>query len=1394
MAEPSLGALGEALIAIRADLGGLRDDLKTAKKVSTESVKDIEKSVLTASKGIGTAMSALITVPLVALAAGAVVAGQKFDDAFDSIRQSTGATGAALDGLQGSFRAVFRDVPDDAQKVADSISLLHQRLDLAGKPLEGLTTQFLNLSRVGTTELNPLIDSSTRLFGAWGVATHLQSGLLDQLWKTSQLTGTNIGSLIKTVETGAPTFKQFGISVETAAAMVGQWTKEGLDADRMIGALRVAVINFAKEGISAEDGLRRIVVQMQALGPGAAQFSLAVQAFGRGAVAMTEAINRDAFSVDELMTRLDASRETINTTAADVAGFAERFDLLKKHVIEALEPLGTRLLDILEKKIIPVGERVVAVLGDMIRWFSDLPESVQTTTIALAGLFATMGPGILIAANLAEKLIEFKKAMVAIQGAQAVTGLLGMLSIGPGALIVAGAVALGAAIFAIKQNLDAVGSRLENPNLTQGPRLIPGAKNAAGNELIDLDQARKVAAEAGPLVQGLTLKIRGVGEAAHGSVAPITFAKEKVDELANALKAYAARAGFTGDATADYEAIIKRLGNTLFEGIAFDLARGNSTGDLAKVYRTAEGDIQAIIDVESALADQLESTTESMDDHWQRGSQGAATFAKSLEGQPDVLSNMAKATARFNQETGGLISGSLLVRHGLKGVADTGALIPPVFGKIAKSGASAFTEVNETIKSFAGSLTQLAQVSQGRFASVVQDIANVTVAWKSGAEAAAAYGEAETAAGRASALAAGAVNVVAATQNARTRNQAVMGGAASGAAAGSAFGPWGALVGGIGGAIVGFFAHGRAREDVARQAGTRFGTIFGKETIEAIVGTMEAGHSRMASELINLGRIIQDAGGLTADNISLMADRLRDTFSLVGTGELEMSEATKVLDENFGQFVEAGTSGMGVLHGRFVEMIHLSEELGIRSKAIGEFIQAQVGNVFTGIERALTPAVSATKKLAEEQKRLADLQRQIARGGDQAALRSEIEAVTKSIKEQQDILKATALTAGGGTAAAGAILAGVAELQRQGVDYVTALSQAGPAVEALRQQLEAAGIDGGAAFAQLAADVALVSNEVAGPALQAVSGFGQALVGLHNSGRLTGEMFAGLAGQIAVTRDRLVEQGQDGGAVLRALAPQLQQIWEIQKQTGMSVDATTQALLDEAEAAGLVGDAFVGPQQQMIDALNETNNILTAIAKSLGADLPAAARQGARGVTSALEMIPDETISTVIINTIDRHQTIIDPPPEPPPVEEGFDGTQGGAITTHGVQLFSRGVRVQPRRYDTSGLLTPGVQYFARTGLVRAARGTDTVPVTTPGEIILNAASQKIVAPQLQGSSAVVTVNVDASVRVDKIEGILSESDLKMTLERSMIPLINRVWDDGIAGVREETLRALRLK
>jgi hypothetical protein len=129
--------------------------------------------------------------------------------------------------------------------------------------------------------------------------------------------------------------------------------------------------------------------------------------------------------------------------------------------------------------------------------------------------------------------------------------------------------------------------------------------------------------------------------------------------------------------------------------------------------------------------------------------------------------------------------------------------------------------------------------------------------------------------------------------------------------------------------------------------------------------------------------------------------------------------------------------------------------------------------------------------------------------------------------------------------------------------------------------------------------------------LESVAGVGQALTGLQNSGILTQEMFVGLAGQVTDTYNSLIAQGKDGNQALLLMQPTLQTLWELQQDFGFTVDDSTQALLDQAQTSGLVGE-------QMRDINERILGVLEAIAEVLGADIPGAAEEAGAAIEANL--------------------------------------------------------------------------------------------------------------------------------------------------------------------------------
>ncbi len=283
---------------------------------------------------------------LVALGVAALKFGSDFQSAFSTIRIGTGATGEALNALEQDFKNALGQVPESMDKVATATADLNTRLGLTGKPLTDMTVKMLDLARITESDVGETIAASTRVFGDWSIATEDQADALDHMFKVSQNTGIGVNALQqKVVQFGAP-LRQMGFNFEEATVLMGKWEKEGVNSEAILGALKIGVANFAKEGVDASTGLQNFIKQVQDMGPGFDATNLAIETFGsRAGPDMVAAVLEGRFAIEDLSKVVAASGETIQGAAKDARTWQENLSILKNRVLVKLEPVLTKLID-----------------------------------------------------------------------------------------------------------------------------------------------------------------------------------------------------------------------------------------------------------------------------------------------------------------------------------------------------------------------------------------------------------------------------------------------------------------------------------------------------------------------------------------------------------------------------------------------------------------------------------------------------------------------------------------------------------------------------------------------------------------------------------------------------------------------------------------------------------------------------------------------------------------------------------------------------------------------------------------------------------------------------------------------------------------------------------------
>lgn len=439
-------------------------------------------------------------------------------------------------------------------------------------------------------------------------------------------------------------------------------------------------------------------------------------------------------------------------------------------------------------------------------------------------------------------------------------------------------------------------------------------------------------------------------------------------------------------------------------------------------------------------------------------------------------------------------------------------------------------------------------------------------------------------------------------------------------------------------------------ERIARDLGVKVTEAFA-QGIEDTAKTVFGG-DRQAARIFSLKGIIDAAGGLNFTNIRGLFKEFRDLFSMLETGAFSAAQATQVLDENFRAFADFVTKGGSLARKELLEIIRLSREMGLNSEAVNAFVNDQLRSALDGFKALADARATVVSDLAEARKDLDDLVK------DKAPA-AEIEAARKRVAELNQALAALPITAEGALGIGASLAAMFSEGLRQGRPIIELLREIGPVAESYAESFAMAGVTGGEAFEQLRRLAAIASSEISGPAVSAIAGLSAALTGMFNAGLLNQEMFSGITSELVALKAGLEATGVSADDALYIMQDGLQTAWELWKDHNYVVDEATQKLLEEAEAAGVVGEQHRTVQEQMLQATLDMRDAIVGLANLFGYYLPdQIAKTG-----DAINNLPDSFTVNGRINYLPGEG--FDPQPVPPgfdPQTPGFPKYDHGAL------------------------------------------------------------------------------------------------------------------------------------
>lgn len=289
---------------------------------------------------------------LLGIGAALIDVGSKFDDAQDKIRTETGATGKALDSLQGDFKKVITSIPTDFESASTAVAKLNSKLDLTGKPLQTLSEQVIRLSDLTGEDLSGNIDAVTGVMQNWNVPTQMQSAYLDELWRASQASGKGVGELTSEITAAGPQMRALGFDLQTTTGMAGALAKGGLSLSDVMPGLAKATALAAKEGKSATQVFLETFASIKDAPNDTEAAGKALEVFGsKAGPKLSEMIRSGKLDFQAFLAEVQGGSDTILKAGADTDDWKEKLEVLKNKAFVALEPVATKLFDALGKGI-----------------------------------------------------------------------------------------------------------------------------------------------------------------------------------------------------------------------------------------------------------------------------------------------------------------------------------------------------------------------------------------------------------------------------------------------------------------------------------------------------------------------------------------------------------------------------------------------------------------------------------------------------------------------------------------------------------------------------------------------------------------------------------------------------------------------------------------------------------------------------------------------------------------------------------------------------------------------------------------------------------------------------------------------------------------------------------
>lgn len=363
---------------------------KETTKAGDESGKKSGQSFLSsfsnALKPVGDAMTKSLTVPIAGLATASLAAWKQVDDGMDTVILKTGATGGALKDLQDSVELIATSTEFSFKDVGTAVGEVNTRFGVTGGTLNNLSNRFLQFAKINGVDVNQSIDQVQKAISAFGLSADDTGAFLDTLNKVGQDTGVSMDLLETGLVTNATALQGMGLNAASAATLLGNLEKSGVDVSTAMVGLKKVQANAMAEGISMQEAFRNALSSSEG----------AISVFGaKAGPQLYAAFQNGTLSADMFVDSSVSLQDALGSVADTYTATLDPADNFKI-ALNNIQLLGYKIAE----AVMPALNEVIATLIDTVVGLIDkwegLDPGMQQFILASVGILAAAGPVISI--------------------------------------------------------------------------------------------------------------------------------------------------------------------------------------------------------------------------------------------------------------------------------------------------------------------------------------------------------------------------------------------------------------------------------------------------------------------------------------------------------------------------------------------------------------------------------------------------------------------------------------------------------------------------------------------------------------------------------------------------------------------------------------------------------------------------------------------------------------------------------------------------------------------------------------------------------------------------------------------------------------------------------------